>query len=227
MVNTSKEIAFSRTLRPIVNMSVCTCLLIKKLGITKPMSKAALIAAAPVCALLAACNGAELLKSPQNMVAATTEALGNVSLPQADGDPIGSPIEIYTRIGRGAGLCWFGTHGELKRTHIFYAEAAPPAKGGRSDIVLHERDPNMPNPRGNRAFHIHITPAGDNATLEIENLRFPLEVGQRMTADVRRWARDDLTCSSAPATKGWDSHPTPAPISPPTPVVPRGVQRKV
>lgn len=138
-------------------------------------------------------------------MSAGAEAVANVQLPSVDADPIGSPIELYTRIGRGAGICWFGTHGELKPTHIFHAEVAPPSKGGRSEIVIHEKDLNMPNPRGNRAFRVHISPDGDNAALEIENIRFPLEVGQRMTADVRRWARNDLTCHDAAHTKGWDA----------------------
>lgn len=147
----------------------------------------------------------DLLKSPAGLVTAGAEAMAKVPLPKLDPEPIGSPIEIYTRIGRGAGICWFGTHGELKATHIFHAEVAPPSKGGRSEIVIHEKDLNMPNPRGNRAFRVHISPEGDNAALDIENIRFPIEVGQRMTADIRRWARNDLTCQDTAHTKGWDA----------------------
>lgn len=158
-------------------------------------------------------TGSDLLKAPAGLVTAgteavakTAEAVANVPLPKLDPEPVGSPIEIYTRIGRGAGICWFGTHGELKATHIFHAEVAPASKGGRSEIVIHEKDLSMPNPRGNRAFRVHISPKGDdNAELEIENIRFPIEVGQRMTADIRRWARNDLTCHEAAHTKGWDA----------------------
>ncbi len=167
-----------------------------------------------------------MLKAPAGLVTAGAEAVANVPMPKLDPEPIGSPIEIYTRIGRGAGICWFGPHGELKANHIFHAEVAPPSKGGRSEIVIHEKDLNMPNPRGNRAFRIHISPEGDNAALEIENIRFPIEVGQRMTADVRRWARNDLTCHDAAQTKGWDAKNGPPQPDPPAKPAAKARERK-
>lgn len=190
---------------------------------------------------VAGCSGAaDLLKAPSGLVSGTIEskpAAGSTAqtvqtaqsvlptlpslpalppFPAADSDPVGSPTEIYTRIARGATLCWFGTHGTLKSTHIFNAEAEPPSKGGRAEIVIHERDPSQPNPRGPRAFRIQILPVGDNAKLEVENVRFPIEIGQAMTGDVRRWARDDLTCAGAPQTRGWDAESKP-PEAPPAP----------
>lgn len=177
--------------------------------------------AIPVVMGLAACSntaslnsGADLLKAPTGLVTSSVEALANVPLPKLDPDPVGSPTELYTRIARGAGVCWFGTHGALKATHIFHADAEPASRGGRSEIVIHEKDTKMPNPRGNRAFRVEIAPSGDNASLVIENSRFPLEVGQKMTADVRRWARNDLTCSDSVQTKGWDAINGPEPKAP-------------
>lgn len=150
-------------------------------------------------------TGADLLKAPASFVSTSVDALATIPMPKFEPEPIGSPIELYIRIGRGAGVCWFGTHGLLKATHIFHAEAEPVSRGGRSEIVIHEKDLSMPNPRGARAFRVQIAPAGENARLDIENLRFPPEAGQIMIADVGRWARNDLTCSNVVQTNGWDA----------------------
>ena len=168
--------------------------------------------------LCACSNTSELLKAPSGLVTGTIEKIQSIpipALPEADPEPTGSPTEIYTRIARGATVCWFGAHGALKRSHIFHAEAEPPAKGGRSEIIIHEKDSVTPNPRGNRAFRVLVTPSGDTATVEAENSRFPLETGQRMRSDVRRWARGDLRCGDANQTKGWE--PQQKPPEPETP----------
>ena len=150
-------------------------------------------------------SGAELLKAPAQLVSKGVDALANMPMPTIDAEPVGSPTELYIRIGRGAGVCWFGTHGTLKTTHIFHAEAEPASRGGRSEIIIHEKDLSMPNPRGARAFRVQIVPAGDSAALDIENLRFAPAIGHTMIADVRRWARNDLTCTSTSQMKGWDA----------------------
>lgn len=206
---------------------------IGKSQVTRPALNWHSAGRACLCALAATATttgcsstGSDLLKAPAGLVTAGAEAVANVQLPKADTDPVGSPIEIYTRIGRGAGICWFGPHGELKATHIFHAEVAPPSKGGRSEIVIHEKDLSMPNPRGNRAFRVHISPHGDNAELEIENIRFPIETGQRMAADIRRWARDDLTCHDAAHTKGWDAKNAPPQPDAPAKPAPKARERK-
>jgi len=181
-------------------------------------------------------KGSDLLKAPAGLAASGAQAVAgmqlpklevpNIEVPKLEGPPVGSPIEIYTRIGRGAGICWFGPHGELKPNYIFHAEAAPESRGGQSEIIIHEKDLRMPNPRGNRAFRVQIIPNGENATVEIENIRFPIETGQRMTADVNRWARDDLTCHETAHTKGWDANAAPAPAAPPPPKSAKTRERK-
>lgn len=163
-------------------------------------------------------NGTAALNAPAALVSQGVEAISSIELPKADADPIGMPTEIYTRVAHGAQLCWFGTHGALKGLYIFHADAAPPSRGGLAEIVIHERDAQMPNPRGNRAFRVQITPAGENATLTVENIRFPIDAGQRMTADVRRWARNDLTCRDENNVKGWDAENAPATAQPPAKV---------
>ena len=174
-----------------------------------------------VCAAawaLSGCGGGDnALKAPAGLVIGAIDKIASTPLPSADPDPIGPPTEIYTRIARGATVCWFGTHGTLRATHIFNAEAEPPSKGGRAEIVIHEKDTSMPNPRGNRAFRVQVIPTGDTSKLEIENIRFPLETGQKMTADVRRWARNDLSCGEAVQTKGWDAERMPDAAPPKAP----------
>ena len=152
-------------------------------------------------------GGTDLLKAPSGLVTGTLDKIANSplpALPTADPDPVGPPTEIYRRIARGATVCWFGTHGPLRATHIFNAEAEPPSRGGRAEIVIHEKDKGMPDPRGNRAFRVQVTPQGETSNLVIENIRFPIDTGQAMIADVRRWARNDLGCSATAQTKGWD-----------------------
>lgn len=159
----------------------------------------------------------EILKQPTQMVTNGISTLGKVempkvALPEVDADPIGTPIELYNRIARGATRCWFG-EGGLRATHIFNATAEPESKGNASaEIVIHEKDTRAPDPRGNRAFRVQIVPSGDSAKVEVENIRFPQDVGQRMEREVRRWARDDLSCtrSDAPVAAAEPSPPAAA-----------------
>jgi hypothetical protein len=150
-------------------------------------------------------SGAELLRAPASLVSSSVDAIAKLPMPKLEGEPSGSPMELYIRIGRGAGVCWFGTHGPLKSSYIFHAEAEPDSRGGRSEILIHEKDLSMPNPRGARALRVQIIPTGETASLDIENLRFSPEVGQAMIGDVRRWARNDLTCSGKPHSEGWEA----------------------
>ena len=64
----------------------------------------------------------------------------------------GTPTEVYALVAGGALRCWLGADGPLKATHVFHAEAAPPAEGGAAEIVLHERDPCLPGPAGPSRF---------------------------------------------------------------------------
>jgi hypothetical protein len=170
------------------------------------------IAAVCVATLVTACGtvSTDILRQPADLVKSGVAALGKVELPkmelpkvavpEPDPDPVGAPLDLYTRIARGAKVCWFGGDGPLKASHIFNASAEPEAKGATAEIVIHERDPRAPDPRGNRAFVVSITPEADRGKVDIENVRFPPDVGMRMEREVRRWARDDLTCGSDAAT---------------------------
>jgi hypothetical protein len=185
------------------------------------------LAASGLLVVLGACGGGgqDLLKAPTSLVTGAAETLAKIkppTLPVADLDPTGSPTEIYTRVARGVTTCWFGAHGTLKPTHILHAEAEPPSRGGRSELVIHEKDLSLPNPRGNRAFRVSIIPTGETATLEVENVRFPLETGQQMRAAVRRWSRGDLSCADSAKTEGWAADNTA-----PEPAKPRAGERRI
>jgi hypothetical protein len=61
-----------------------------------------------------------------------------------------TPTEVYSLIARGALGCWFAANGPLKATHVFHADAAPPSRGGRAEILLYERDASLSDRRGAR-----------------------------------------------------------------------------
>lgn len=123
-------------------------------------------------------------------------------LPQ--GRPIvGTPTELYTRIARGALTCWFGASGPLKTGFIYHAEAAPPSKGGRSEIVIRVRDKSSADPRSLRAYRIVIAPGETGPVIEVENVTIPEPLAAQLGDDVRRWAADEEGCSTTPATATW------------------------
>ena len=118
---------------------------------------------------------------------------------------VGSPIDIYARVARGAMSCWFESSGPLKANYIYHAEAEPASKGGKSEIVIHERDRQSENPKGLQAFRVSIAPKGETATLSIENLKLPEPLARSMDNDVRRWAAGAIGCTDG---KGqWSPQP--------------------
>jgi hypothetical protein len=137
---------------------------------------------------------------------------GTTSLQQTLGAAMGSvshaepPVEIYSRIARGALSCWFGPQGSLKKTHIFHADAAPPTAGGEAEIILHERDTGAQSPRSLRWFRINVIKSGEGSTVQVENLRFPEPAAREMTADVVRWAGGTYDCSVM-GVGGWEAKP--------------------
>lgn len=118
---------------------------------------------------------------------------------------IGSPTEVYTRVARGVLTCWFGAAGALKSNYIYHADADPPSKGGRSEIVLFERDTNAEDPRSLRVYRVVISLAEEKTKLEVENLKVPEPLASRLGADVARWAANEEGCGEAPITAGWSA----------------------
>lgn len=126
------------------------------------------------------------------------------SLPKATPAIRGTPTEIYTRVARGAVTCWFGAHGNLKKTHVYHAVAKPPSKGGQARILIHKIDKTKRDKRGVRAFAIDIVPSGKTAKLEMQNALMGEPRGTEMASDVRRWARGIEGCARAPLNEGWN-----------------------
>jgi hypothetical protein len=123
---------------------------------------------------------------------------------------VGSSTEVYERVARGVLGCWFGASGPLKKDYIYHAEADPPGKGGKAEIVIHERDRTSDNPKGLRAYRIAITPEDDATTLVFENFKFPDATAKSMEEDTRRWGSGQFGCAAAEAG-GWSENKTEAP----------------
>jgi hypothetical protein len=122
-------------------------------------------------------------------------------VPVAGQEPIGTtlmakgtPTEVYEVVARGALGCWFGANGPLKPTHVFHAEAEPPASGGAAEIVLHERDPAYRDQRGPRAFRVSFAGAPGGAKVSIANIKMVTALGEAMTKDVEAWAAGGAGC---------------------------------
>ena len=121
--------------------------------------------------------------------------------------PAGSPTDVYTRVARGALTCWFGASGPLKGPYIYHAEAEPPSKGGRAEIVVRTRDLTAADPRSLKAFRVGIEAGGEGTKVDVENVKIPEPLATRLTADVHRWAADEEGCGEAPVTGGWAAAP--------------------
>ena len=106
----------------------------------------------------------------------------------------GTPTEVYELVARGALGCWFGAGGPLKTSHVFHAEATPPAEGGAAEIVLHERDSSFRDQRGPRAFRVTFASAPMGAQVHIANIKMASAVGGAMARDVETWASSGSGC---------------------------------
>jgi hypothetical protein len=170
--------------------------------------------------LISACLGAATSLLVSGCSGASPPALPTLpeiieALSVSEAEVVGPPTEVYARVARGAMACWFGASGPLKVDYVYHAEAQPVAQGGKSEIIIHERDRSSDNPRGLKAFRISITPKGDTATLTVENLKLAEPQAKSMEKDVRRWAAGAIGCSVAnrdwapegPEPETWKSRP--------------------
>lgn len=115
-----------------------------------------------------------------------------------------SATVIYSRLALGANSCWFGHGGWLKQDYVYFADADAPSRGGKAMIVIHQRDPTQPNPRGLKAYRVNIDPDGETASrLKIENLRMPEVFAAAMARDIDRWAAGDQGCQGVSTANGW------------------------
>ncbi len=121
---------------------------------------------------------------------------------------VGTPTEVYTRIARGVLTCWFGSSGPLKASYIYHADAEPASKGGGSEIKILTRDADADDPRALRAYRVVISPSQDKTKVEVENVRLPEPLAERLKKDVERWASDEQGCGEGPVTAGWGAEPS-------------------
>jgi hypothetical protein len=147
-----------------------------------------------------ACSSANLPQLPAGPAPLET---GAVASGPADGAPYettaiaaGTPTEVYALVAGGALRCWFGAGGPLKATHVFHAEAAPPAQGGAAEIVLHERDPSLRDQRGPRAFKISFTGNPGGVRVGITTIKVAAPLGELMVRDVVAWASGGAGCQA-------------------------------
>jgi hypothetical protein len=121
----------------------------------------------------------------------------------------GRPVEIYSSVARGALPCWFGGSGPMRATHIFHADA-PTADGG-AELVIYERDPTQPSPRGKRVYRVVFAPTPQGGTLvQPENLKLARNVAENMERDILKWARGDESCGIGEAMALPQPPPAPA-----------------
>jgi hypothetical protein len=166
------------------------------------MLRSARISLAALSGLLAGgCSGTSPLPSLPELTGTVSEA-----------PIVGSPTEVYERIARGALACWFGTAGPLKANYVYHAEAEPAAKGGKAEIIVHERNRSSGNQKGERAYRIAISPEGEQTTLVVENLKLPEPMAASMEADARRWGAGAFGCADMEAG-GWSPNTPPPPES--------------
>ena len=135
------------------------------------------------------------LNVPANLT--LPELSGTLSLPTDQSNVPGSALDAYSAVARGALVCWVGANGPLKLTHIFHAEAMPPSAGGGAEIVLHQRDPSQPSPRGVRALRIAFADnGGSTARIEFQNLKLPQDLSDAMQKDALAWASKAQSCQA-------------------------------
>ncbi len=128
---------------------------------------------------------------------------GGVTVPALGTPPIsgdspsvgGNPIDVYSLFARNALVCWFGADGPLRSTHIFHADV--PASHGGAEVVVHERDPAQPNPRGARVFQISLSRESNSSTrVVIDSKKIPDDLASAMRKDVLAWVRGGGGCEA-------------------------------
>jgi len=180
---------------------------------------------------LSACAGAGQQAPTLNLPSLPSPSVGSIpqtTISQGGGDAgqptpvaidqsVGSATELYSRVASGAMSCWFATNGPLKKDFIFHATADAPSRGGKAEIVIHQRDPTQPNPRGAKAYLVEIEPTSESAaTIKTENLKMTEAFAASMTDDVRRWSKGDQGCVGASTAVGWAPAPPPEAAAPAT-----------
>jgi hypothetical protein len=145
-----------------------------------------------------ACSSAGLPQLPAGSAPVET---GTVAAGPAEATPYetttivgGTPTEVYALVASGALRCWMARDGPLKATHVFHAEAAPPAEGGAAEIVLHERDPAFRDQRGPRAYRVSFAGDPGGVRVGVTAIKIAAPLSELMARDVAVWAGGGTGC---------------------------------
>jgi hypothetical protein len=161
-----------------------------------------------------ACTSASLPQLPAGTAPLETGAVGSAQPAATLGEIAiiapGTPTQTYALVAGGAMRCWFGAGGPLKPTHVFHAEAAPPAHGGVAEIVLHERDVSLRDQRGARAFRVSFTDIAGGARVGITSIKVAAPLSELMARDVVDWAGGGTGCQA----RALSPPPPPQPAAP-------------
>lgn len=135
-------------------------------------------------------------------------SLPRLELPKAPPPNVGTPIEIYERVGRQLRQCWLMPGRPLSASHLFEAAAEPAHKGGNSQIVIRERDGEETGQkaRGSRAYTITITadPASPERSLvETATGKLAADKAAELDRQVRAWAAGAQGCEIDAAGAAW------------------------
>ncbi|MEL6374764.1 MAG: hypothetical protein AAFR04_12445 [Pseudomonadota bacterium] len=160
---------------------------------------------------LGACAGPP---STAQIEALTTGPLLTVNAP---------PATVYERIARGAMACWFGATGRFKGSHVFFAKADPPERGGNAHILVHQRETSNARRRSNSngngnggaarglvvlRININAT-SGRRSAVTLINRKLKDEEVARVRAEVQRFTRGRMVCADGQT-------PARAQVPPPT-----------
>jgi hypothetical protein len=153
-----------------------------------------------VAGIAGGCTTANMPKIPLLSPAAETAAETEPAAPVPSGPTEtslfapGTPTGVFTQVAHEALVCWFGAGGPLKATHVYRAEAEPPARGGKAVIVIHERDASLRDQRGPRAYRIDFVGEAAGVRVTAAALKFEPKLAQAMARDVDTWAKGGGGC---------------------------------
>jgi hypothetical protein len=155
------------------------------------------------------------------------DSVGTIALAIGGTRAPGSPVDVYTRVARGAKACWFGEGKPLATGYVFAADVRPEEKGGAAEITIFEAAPE--NKRGLRAFTVTIVKSkdgtADQSMVGPANARLPEAVGDRMRDDTLRWASGESSCAAADGV--WSPQPEAEPAAPAKPAAKSKLKKPV
>jgi hypothetical protein len=155
------------------------------------------MAGACVLALVAGCAGQGPTLPPISLLTSPFTS----GSPESESGPLeasltvtGTSTGVFTQVASAALGCWFGADGPLKASHVYRAEAEPPAKGGAAAIVIYERDTSTRDQRGLRAYQVSFTQEGAVVQVATKSIKMEPKLARAMASDVAGWVKGGNGC---------------------------------